>query len=78
MKNDIYIYIYIYIYKNKIICISVLRTYHSVHTDWTTFTRCFQNTMYIDIGCLLMSCLFRILVTIELLSELSHFFLYSI
>ena len=23
--------------------------YHSIHTDLTIFTRCFQNTMYIDI-----------------------------
>ena len=28
----------------------VLKPYHSVHTDWTTFIICFQNTMYIDIG----------------------------
>ena len=23
---------------------------YNVHADLTTFTRCFQNTMYIDIG----------------------------
>ena len=28
----------------------MLRPYHSVHTDQTTFTRCFQNTMYNNIG----------------------------
>ena len=27
-----------------------LRPYHSVHADQTTFSRFFQNTMYIDIG----------------------------
>ena len=32
-------------------CINfLLRPYRSVHTDRTTFTRLFQNTMYIDIG----------------------------
>ena len=30
--------------------ISNVRPYRSVHSDQTTFTRCFQNTMYIDIG----------------------------
>ena len=47
-----------------------IRPYHSVHADQTTFTRCFQNTMYIDIGKYMS---IRILVTIELLSVLSHF-----
>ena len=37
----------IYIYKVRLY---VLRPYHSVHSDQTTFSRCFQNTMYIDIG----------------------------
>ena len=27
-----------------------LRPYRSVHANRTTFSRCFQNTMYIDIG----------------------------
>ena len=36
----------IYVYE----CMIVLRPYHSVQADRTTFSRCFQNAMYIDIG----------------------------
>ena len=53
--------------------ISILRPYHSV--DQTKFTRCFQNTMYIDIGKYMSiqnTCHNRTIIYIESL------FLYSI
>ena len=50
-------YVYVHIYQLQFNACryldnttDTLRPYHSVHTDQTIYTRCFQNTMYIDIG----------------------------